>query len=196
MGKLVNGKDGSLDSIVRPFDKLRKPIPGISELAGRDITVIDIAEIFVGPEKSGADTLRTIFEIYDGIKKFAETVTEGTILLAEECDVKVGFKCTGGLSGGEEERDDSELTEQQRKLQATCSSQFQDDCDDGDCDLCGGSKIELAKCKKRELTCRGRFQGLRIPWLEEPLELLRLLQNQDIVSVTGILIYSKCHSVV
>ena len=56
--ELVNDeKTGSFDKIARPLQELDEPLPGISDLAGKTITILDIAELLIGP-KSGADTVR------------------------------------------------------------------------------------------------------------------------------------------
>lgn len=184
VGKFVNGENGYLDVIVKPFEKIREPLPGISQVAGRDITVIDIAEVFVGKEKSGSDTVRTIFKIYDNIGGFADQISSGEIILAEVCDVIQNFNCTGGLSGrgGEEDED---LTEEQRRLQSKCSDQYTDKLGCvGNCELCGSvSSFQLADCRRRQIGCQaGDIKGLSFPWMSQPLKLLDLLKGEDIVS--------------
>jgi hypothetical protein len=101
LGKVADGADGYMDDVLKPIEKLNAPIPGISEISGRDITVLDIAEIFVG-ESSGADTVRKILKIYsdivDVVQGSLESFGQDNLLLASECDLLNGFSCSGGLS--------------------------------------------------------------------------------------------------
>jgi len=58
LSELVNSeKTGSFDKIAGPLKELETALPGISDLAGKDITILDIAELLIGP-KSGAATVR------------------------------------------------------------------------------------------------------------------------------------------
>lgn len=100
--KIANeNKNGTFDEIVKPLLPLREPLPGISDVAGKDITILDIAEIYVG-EKSGVRTVKKLLELYDSIVKLSELFESlgDTILLAETCVFKLdtGMNCSGGLT--------------------------------------------------------------------------------------------------
>jgi hypothetical protein len=63
-------EDGYLDKVVDPaLLVLDKRLPGISDIMEKKITVLDIAEAFLGA-KSGAPTVRLIIKIYKSIKEF------------------------------------------------------------------------------------------------------------------------------
>ena len=70
---LVNqDKTGTFDKIAQPLLPLDQPIPGVSDIAGRDIAILDIAEIFIGP-KSGAPQVRQLLSIYRSLNSLADT---------------------------------------------------------------------------------------------------------------------------
>jgi hypothetical protein len=66
--KLVNppANDAAFDEVAKPLLKLEERLPGISDLAGKKTTFLDIAEALVGPQ-SGAQTIRTILVIWRGL---------------------------------------------------------------------------------------------------------------------------------
>jgi hypothetical protein len=69
----VNDEDeaGYLDKVVDPaLLVLDERLPGISDILKKKITVLDIAELFLGA-KSGAPTVRLLIKIYRSIKSFA-----------------------------------------------------------------------------------------------------------------------------
>lgn len=79
---------------------LEERIPGVSDIAGKTITLLDIAEALLGPS-SGADTVRLILSIWRAMRTiaqlFAESNDEG-ILVAESCifKPKQDTECEGG----------------------------------------------------------------------------------------------------
>jgi hypothetical protein len=102
LGKLVNTReDGAFDKVAVPLLELDKRLPGISDLAGKTITFLDIAESLVG-KQSGVDTVRTVINIYKAMKALAEIFAEANadgILLAEYCRFKPSqaMVCVGGV---------------------------------------------------------------------------------------------------
>ena len=70
--KLVNppADDAAFDEVAKPLLELDKRLPGISDLAGKTTTFLDIAEALVGPQ-SGAQTVRTILSIWRGLRSLA-----------------------------------------------------------------------------------------------------------------------------
>lgn len=70
--KLVNppADDAAFDEVAKPLLELDKRLPGISDLAGKKTTFLDIAEALVGPQ-SGAQTVRTILSIWRGLRSLA-----------------------------------------------------------------------------------------------------------------------------
>ena len=71
--KLVNDdKTGMFDEIAGPLEEIEKRLPGISDIAGQKVTILDIAELFVG-RRSGAATVRTVLGIYRSITSLAAT---------------------------------------------------------------------------------------------------------------------------
>lgn len=200
--RFVNGKDGYLDEVVQPLLPLDDNIEPLAKLAGKDFTMLDVAEIYVGKAKSGVDTVRKIFAIYNDMVSFAEKLTDtGGIVLATSCDILAGFKCTGGLSG-ESSRRLQELADFEemervfapvdragfpitsidaayhRELQS-CYTVNKDTCT-WPCNGCTG--VQKAKCRAAKLKCKGEnIDGLKFPPLLEPLKLLNLLKGEDIV---------------
>jgi hypothetical protein len=70
----VNDDDpaGYLDKVVDPaLLVLDERLPGISDILKKKITVLDIAELFLGA-KSGAPTVRLLIKIYKSIKSFVK----------------------------------------------------------------------------------------------------------------------------
>jgi hypothetical protein len=93
----IETEKGYLDEICIPLGELNKVIEPLAELTGQSWTMLDIAEMFLG-DKSGAPTVRTILKIYEDIKEFAKSFSDGEIVLAEECDALTGFTCCGGVA--------------------------------------------------------------------------------------------------
>lgn len=171
LGKVANGKDGYLDDVVGPLQKLNTSLPGISDITQRDISVLDIAEIFIG-EKSGADTVRKLLKIYEKIKNLFDIFGQGYLLLASECDLLNGFSCSGGLSDadnsngrqvGQQVVPSGPVTLNERRLE---------------CDAWNFT------CMKDDLAKKagGVAEGLEFPVLTDPVSVLKLLQGEDIVS--------------
>ena len=80
---------------------LEERIPGVSDIAGKTITLLDIAEALWGPS-SGADTVRLILSIWRAMRTIAQlfaSSNEDGILLAESCTFKPGQDklCVGGI---------------------------------------------------------------------------------------------------
>ncbi|CAB9505197.1 Kringle domain [Seminavis robusta] len=106
--------DGALDELAAPLLPLNDPIPGVSDLTGKEMTILDAGEAYPKAAR-GVAAVRTFLETYEKIKTFVEDFTEdGVITIADECDVLAGFECTGGLFG-EDEGDEAEG----RKLEVT-----------------------------------------------------------------------------
>jgi hypothetical protein len=70
--KLVNppADDAAFDEVAKPLLELDKGLPGISDLAGKKTTFLDIAEALVGPQ-SGAQTIRIVLAIWRGLRTLA-----------------------------------------------------------------------------------------------------------------------------
>jgi hypothetical protein len=174
--------------------------------------MLDVAEIYVGKEKSGVDTVRRLLSVYRSIISFVGDLQDsGTILLATECDLLDGFNCVGGLSpGGSDATADAggttrylEGTEPfygyrdeagfpmtpaygvERELAClTTVQQWRDVECNGNCNDCGSNKKNRAKCKATQITCKASgIEGLDFPWLSNPLSLLDLIKGEDIVSI-------------
>lgn len=118
-------KKGFLDEVIDPqLLVLDQRLPGISDIMGKKITVLDIAEAFLGKKSGtytmtitsvicrqltsscsvrlrtvGAPTVRKILKIYRSLQNFAQQFSDNAgLLLAAECDMANKFKCTGGLT--------------------------------------------------------------------------------------------------
>jgi hypothetical protein len=194
-------KTGVLDLIVNPLEPMRAPIPGVKEITGKKVSVLDVAEAF-DSLGSGVATVRTLFQIYDDLRDLADQLRdlEG-ILLAEVCDVLAGFNCTGGLSDTFDS-DDRRLVDatyydpfgssvdafdlpMTPRILGTCTTSFtKGECKDltaqGECGCTGTAK---AKCLAKLTACKvGSIEGLSFPLLESPLDALALLSGGDVVS--------------
>lgn len=103
LGEMVNSENtGYFDQVGRPLSALDERIGGISDVADRDVTVLDFADILVGPG-SGVESVRTIVKVYKSLKTIAqlfESASDDGILLAEYCQFIPGqaVLCTGGLT--------------------------------------------------------------------------------------------------
>ena len=195
-----NDKTGQLDEIIGPLEPLRQPIPGISEITNKDLSILDVAEAFdrVG---SGVATVRKMFGIYDGMRSLAEQLAGlEDIVLATECDVLDSFNCTGGLSDDNDDVgrrlldvtyhdpfgssvDEFGLPMTPRLLTTDCSFTAED-CE-GESISCGQcpSAAKKAKCVAALLKCKaGAIEGLSFPILSDPIGALALLSGGDIVS--------------
>lgn len=99
--KLVNPPDNNamFDIIAVPLSILDLRIPGLSDVAGTKINLLDIAETFLGKE-CGAPTVRIVLGIWRGMQSLAKlfaSADEDGILLARECLFKAsGMRCYGG----------------------------------------------------------------------------------------------------
>ena len=213
--KIANeNKNGTFDEIVKPLLPLREPLPGISDVAGKDITILDIAEIYVG-EKSGVQTVRKLLELYDSIVKLSELFESlgDTILLAETCVFKLdtGMDCSGGLTNFKDNDGTRRLIQMEQEMEEAfplydssglrmtpskprflmnCGPLFDDD-DCGDKMSCSGCKgtLDKAKCKGRQARCFGSKKGVGFPFLSDPASLLGLLEGKDIGTLDYISTY-------
>ena len=101
--KMVNsGNTGYFDQVAKPLLFLNAPIPGISDVAKKAITILDFAELLVG-KGSGVESVRTVLWIYRVMKNISElfrSATNDGILLADFCRFKPGkaVLCTEGLT--------------------------------------------------------------------------------------------------
>lgn len=208
LSKVVNENDnGFFDEIGIPLQKLAQPLPGISDVSGKDITFLDIAEIFVPESKPGVDTARLVLKIYNALKTVSNAFGgSGGIVLAKKCVFRPssGMSCTGGLTdflnndGRREIRRRAELSREMeenfvtydrgglpispahRFLPASCPEFDKEPCD-GTCD-CDGKKIAITKCEARKMRCKAQnsVKSLRFPFLDNPASLLGLLTGKDI----------------
>ena len=101
LGKMVNSEEtGYFDQVGKPLSVLDQRIGGISDVAKRDISILDIAELIRGPS-SGVGNVRTILNIYRSLKSIAQTLeSDDGMLLAEYCQFIPGqdVLCTGGVT--------------------------------------------------------------------------------------------------
>jgi len=150
--------------------------------------------------------VRKLIKIYKQINDLvSKFVDNDGLLIAEECDILGGFKCTGGIFARRRkltsrkypelyvvfDLEDSsglpqtplEIAEEERGLSSGCDTSFttSKDCKDGDCTSCSGTtKIT---CKKNKLKCFGQsVEGLSIPFMSDLTSLVGLLSGGDIVS--------------
>jgi hypothetical protein len=168
--EFANGKDGYLDKVVQPFQPLSESLPGYSDLTDDELSVLDIALIY-DPE-CGAETVKTILQIYKDLLEFVDGLGEGFILIADSCDIAAGFNCTGGVSGDERrlEAEDDRLVDGSRGLRSL------EKCGE-DCALqC--TKVQKLKCKA------SKVEGLAFPFIQDPASVLGLMQGGDIVSTS------------
>jgi len=197
-------KDGYLDKVMDPFVLfLNKRLPGISDILDKDVTPLDIAETYCGP-KAHADTIRKIIKIYEYIRDdlIPQFEEGGGILIAEECDVMKGFKCTGGvfdLAGSRRLTEDThalfahkdysdfrttpfEIVREERELQY-CPSEFIKPKCTGTCDGCG-TTVSKGVCKAKKLKCNAAsVEGLSFPFLTDLTQIIGLLGGKDIVRI-------------
>eukprot|EP00957_Ditylum_brightwellii_P193067 14700484-Ditylum_brightwellii.AAC.2 len=95
-------QDGLFDQIAVPLLVLDEPLPGISDVAGKKISVLTVAETFVQTPKvqRSVKIARKVIKFYKGLKSVAESFGDsGGMLLAEDCVFRPGekYRCTGGL---------------------------------------------------------------------------------------------------
>ena len=210
VAEFVNAdKTGVLDQIVDPLEPLREPIPGLSEITGKTLSVLDVAECFdrLG---SGVSTVRKMFEIYDGLSTLAASLENlDGIVLAEKCDVLANFNCSGGLADALKVPDDDPIIVRRLvdatyydpfgslvdgfglpmtpRILMTCEQTFATEtCKNQTAtEACGGctGKVKPVKCKARLLKCKAdSVDGLSFPILSDPLGALGLLSGGDVVS--------------
>lgn len=196
------------DPIGEPLLDLIEPIPGVSDIAGRDVTVLDIAEQKArnSRERRGVQSVRKFLEIYDSIISFIADVNlnEGLIDLAERCEPNDdgGLSCCGGLfsdecSGDTERRlltspkdeigpsntTQSVLGSKSTRQLLACPAVFKGpDCSAG-CTCEGISRSAQAKCKAKRLACRtSNTEGLTFPLFSDFTKAVDLLLGKDVVS--------------
>jgi hypothetical protein len=208
--KLVNPPtyDGLFDEIAKPLEVLEKRLPGISEVAGKKTTFLDVAEALVGPS-CGADTVRTILNLWRGMRtlaKFFDDANDDGILLADSCIYKPGQErqCEGGavdfatddgtrrmLELAQEMEDvfpSYDLSGQRittvhshyRMLTTGCTAIFTvPDCS-GDCTSCFGEGAK-SKCESRKMRCKASSTGgISFPFMSDlASSLLGLFSGDD-----------------
>ena len=203
--------DGYFDKVGEPLLELDEPLPGISDIANKKLSALDVAEIYVGEEKSGADTVRKIIKIYKAIKDLAEQFDDSERLrLADSCIFRSGTTfsvqdhCSGGLIGSRRRLSFEEemgfhifpmldaaglpMSPNERYLTADCPTTKSDfDFEAGcsrTCDCSGRGTTDKAKCKALVLRCRATTtEGLSFPILEDPTSAIGLLAGQDVILV-------------
>ena len=190
-----------------PLLELDKRLPGISDLAGKTVTILDIAEALVG-RQSGAHTIRTILSIWRGMRTLAELFKESNddgILMADTCVFKPNQArdCSGGAIDFATNDGSGRLLElaeemesvfpsydlsgekitsihtHYRLLTKSCPASFEGPDCTGDCTCT--DKIANAKCKARKLKCKGSsIEGLTFPFMSDPASVLGLFSGGDI----------------
>lgn len=99
---------GALDELAQPILPLNDPIPGLSDLTGKEMTILDAGEAYPKAAK-GVSAVRKFISTYEAIKEFVEGFAQsGIITIAETCDVLAGFNCTGGLFASSSEESAAE----------------------------------------------------------------------------------------
>lgn len=208
--KLVNPPENNaiFDIVAVPLSILDERIPGISDVAGTKINLLDIAETFLGKE-CGAPTLRIVLSIWRGMSKLAElfsTADGDGILIAGDCYFKPGkvMTCTGGASDlldfdgtrrmlelaqeMEEVFPTHDLSGERitavhthyRRLNAGCTTTFIKPNCDGTCLGCEDKTAET-QCKVRQLQCKGEAAtGVMFPFMTDPASALNLFIGGDI----------------
>jgi hypothetical protein len=206
--KFVNppNNDGLFDQVAVPLLVLDKELPGLSDIAGKKMSALDVAEIFVPKSKPGVDTARKVIKFYKAMQGVAAQLDGDNIILAESCIFKpggAGVVCEGGAfdflkNDGSEEalRQMRELQEMEdifptydaggnritsvRLLQNECTATFEGPDCVGSCTGCS-TKTANAKCKARTLKCKAQnTPGLSFPFLEDPASAIGLLSGKDI----------------
>lgn len=172
VGSVISRVTDYLDEVMTPLGELNERLPGVSDVAGKDITVLDFAEVFIG-EKSGVQTVRTVIKIYEQIRNLsgdAEGLDLGDgLLLAAECDLlNDDFECMGGLSEfGEDFGGDSS-----RRRLLDCTAETADP----------SCEAKRMAGKLAGLADNVDENALQFPVFSKPLKALDLLQGRDIVS--------------
>ena len=190
--------DGYFDKVGEPLLELDQPLPGISDIANKKLSALDVAEIYVGKEKSGADTVRTVIKIYKSIKELAgQFEDDGRLTLADTCTFRSGQTfsvnddCSGGLielfGAGRRLSYEEEIgfhvfpMLDAAGLPMSPNERFLSACTcDENCNNCGTS----TKCKAAALKCKAtNIEGLSFPILEDPTSAIGLLAGQDVILV-------------
>lgn len=202
--KFINDdEDGIFDEAMKPLLELNKPLPVISDIADKEVSLLDAAEIFVPAAAPAVASARAVIDFYRSAQSVSKQLTDETIVLAESCSFKAsGVDCTGGVAGFKEddgseqagryleqlqEMDDvfplhdaagNRMTSAHRFLMS-CNAKFEkeNNCD-GQCSCSGTAK---AKCIARKTKCKaGSIEGLSFPFLSDPASLIGLLSGNDI----------------
>ena len=145
-------------------------------------------------------TLDLYNSLTDLAQQFENSDDDG-LLLADYCEFKPGaFNCNGGLTDFISNDGSRRLLEmheemeevfplydlsglpmsasQSRFLSTGCTANFsQDNKCAGSCSCSGLAK---AKCKARELRCKGTSAGISFPFMSDPASILSLLSGGDI----------------
>ena len=209
LGKVVNkNNDGAFDQVAQPLLELDKRLPGISDLAEKKISFLDMAEVYAKRKssraQSGVESVRTILSIYRSLKNVINQFDDGsnTISIADECFFRPGqgAKCTGGLTTFTTDDGSRKLLEEAQEMEDVfptydysgqpispahrwlaegCTPKFTGPDCKGRCDGC--STVAKAKCLARKLKCKGKsVKGLTFPFMNDPASLLGLLSGKDI----------------
>lgn len=86
LDKFVNEeeKNGFFDQVARPLLPLGEPVPGLSTLTGKQLTPLDVAEVYVPESRPSVETARNILKIYQQVKDVADQVRK---LRVKELDI-------------------------------------------------------------------------------------------------------------
>ena len=202
----IENGDGYLDKIAKPLQPLNKEQKALSELLRFEVTILNVADIYLGKEITRSDTVRKILEIYDTIRGLVKRFSgDGNIIIAEICDLSDGgFNCTGGLVDDDADARRLQLDSEEHGMaeiygfidQAgqpmtprhliTCNiPTFKQDDDEnkncqGDCSGITPTSCK-AKCIAAKLKCQATgIEGLSFPAFDNPLLLLDLIKGESI----------------
>ena len=122
LSKVANGNTGLFDTPAGSLSFLGERLPGISDIAGKSITILDVAEIFVG-KRSGVDTTRKMLEVYHSVIRLKTIFSTDGVLLASHCEFRPesGRNCVGGVTEFLEDDGTRRLVEMSRNLKETFS---------------------------------------------------------------------------
>ena len=169
-----------------------KRLPGISDLEGKKVTLLDVAETFGDDKvKRQIQMVRLILLIYRSLKRISQVFDQDdNMILAESCSFRPGQRgrrpdCTGGVADFVSDDGARRLLEHAREmesafptydlsgepvspahrwLQSGCTAIFRGPDCIGGCGSCSG-RTATAKCRARMLKCKGQsIQGLSFPF--------------------------------
>ncbi|MBK8019188.1 MAG: LEPR-XLL domain-containing protein [Betaproteobacteria bacterium] len=169
LGPIVDNISGIFDPLKPIIDAVTEPLPVISDVAGEDYTLLDLAADFGFIPESTADFVEAVGDILDFVDMIQSTAADGTF-----------------ISFGSFNLNGVDLRNESSKSQLSSSSIFGGRTTGPGSSLSDQFASIAPGLKSQKEKIKGAEEGFKIPLLEDPLSAFKLIlgQNVDLFTYT------------